>query len=76
MTKKLTTAELEANGTIPTFEEAMQDIRDTISAQEFGRETALNLAIQHHKINGGMLHPAQLIENAKQFNAYIKGETK
>jgi hypothetical protein len=38
------------------------------------RETSVNLALTHHKINGGMLTVAQLIDNAKQFHAYITGE--
>jgi len=40
------------------------------------RQTAVEMALQHHKINGGMLTVPQLIENAKQFHAYITGETK
>jgi hypothetical protein len=40
------------------------------------RESSLNLALTHHKINGGMLTVAQLIDNAKQFHTYITGETK
>jgi hypothetical protein len=44
--------------------------------EKWDRESALNHALTHHKINGGMLTVAQLIDNAKQFNAYITGETK
>lgn len=40
------------------------------------RQTAVELALQHHKINGGMLTPDQLIDNARKFHAYITGETK
>ena len=40
------------------------------------RESSVNLALQHHKINGGMLTVPQLIDNEKQFHAYITGETK
>ncbi len=40
------------------------------------RQTAIEFALQHHKINGGMLTVPQLIDNAKQFHAYITGETK
>ena len=43
-------------------------------SQDDKREAALYLAISHHKTNGGMLTAQQLIENAKQFHAYIKGE--
>ena len=38
------------------------------------RQTAVELSLQHHKINGGMLTVPQLIDNAKQFHAYITGE--
>jgi hypothetical protein len=38
------------------------------------RTAAVEYALQHHKINGGMLTVAQLIDNAKQFHAYISGE--
>jgi len=44
--------------------------------EKWDRGSALSHALQHHKINGGMLTVAQLIDNAKQFNAYITGETK
>jgi hypothetical protein len=40
------------------------------------RQTSVELALQHHKINGGMMTVPQLIDNAKQFNAYLTGETK
>lgn len=40
------------------------------------RQTAVQFAIDHHRINGGMQTVPQLIENAKQFHAYITGETK
>jgi hypothetical protein len=40
------------------------------------RTTAVEYALQHHKINGGMQTVPQLIDNAKQFHAYITGETK
>jgi len=40
------------------------------------RQTAIEFALQHHKINGGMLTVPQLLDNAKQFHAYITGETK
>lgn len=40
------------------------------------RQTAVQFAIDHHRINGGMQTVPQLLENAKQFHAYITGETK
>jgi hypothetical protein len=49
---------------------------DTIRAAQWGRESALEKALAHHKINGGMLTVPQLIDNAKMFHAYITGESK
>lgn len=40
------------------------------------RQTALDTALQHHRINGGMLTVPQLIDNARQFHDFITGETK
>lgn len=42
----------------------------------YARADAIDKALQHHKINGGMLTVAQLIENAKQLHTYITGETE
>lgn len=42
----------------------------------YSRRRSLEAALEHHKINGGMLTVAQLIDNAKQFHAYITGESK
>ena len=44
--------------------------------QDYKLEIALQIALSHHKTNGGMLTAQQLIENAKQFHAYITGEHK
>ena len=75
-TKKQSTAEILE----PTAEQVeafstAQEV-DTVRAAQWGRESALEKALAHHKINGGMLTPAQLIDHAKIFNAYITGETK
>lgn len=40
------------------------------------RYSALEMAISHHKTNGGMLTAPQLIDNAKYFHAYLTGENK
>ena len=45
-------------------------------SQDYRREIALQIALTHHKTNGGMLNAQQLIENAKIFHAYIAGETQ
>lgn len=74
MTKKQTIDEVvaELNET-PTSEPSAYDIaRET----RWARESALDKALEHHKINGGMLTPDQLIDNARKFHTYITGETK
>ena len=73
-----------------TKKQIAQDVLDTVDATpvalsaeqeqrehaEYLRRRALDAAIEHHKINGGMLTPNQLIEIAKYFHAYITGEVK
>ena len=54
---------------------AIYNIRELTVAYEL-RETAINFAISHHKINGGMLTVDQILANADRFHAYITGETK
>ena len=66
MTKKTQTPEAFDASPVPNPE----------VSQDYKLEIALQIALSHHKTNGGMLTPAQLIDNAKQFHAYISGETK
>ena len=40
------------------------------------REAALEKAIQFHKTNGGMLHPAQLVDHAEIFLTFLNGANK
>jgi hypothetical protein len=40
------------------------------------REAALEKAIQFHKTNGGMMHPAQIVDHASIFLTFLQGETK
>jgi hypothetical protein len=40
------------------------------------REAALEKAIQFHKTNGGMMHPAQLVDHAQVFLTFLNGEVK
>jgi len=54
---------------------AQTDTPTVEQSDRWTRQTAVELSLQHHKINGGMLTTAQLIDNAKQFHAYITGET-
>lgn len=58
---------------VPVAVNAEQDQREH---DEYIRRRSLDAAIEHHKTNGGMLTVAQLIDNAKQFHAYITGESK
>ena len=55
---------------------AQTDTPTVEQSDRWTRQTAVELALQHHKINGGMLTVPQLIENSKQFHAYITGESK
>jgi hypothetical protein len=55
---------------------AQTDTPTVEQTDRWTRESSLNLALTHHKINGGMLTVAQLIDNAKQFHTYITGDTK
>ena len=43
---------------------------------EWVRDSALGYAIKFHANNGGMMTAPQLVENAKAFLAFLKGETK
>lgn len=40
------------------------------------RQTSVELALQQHKINGGMLTVDQLLANATKFHDYLTGENK
>jgi hypothetical protein len=40
------------------------------------RDSALAFAITHHKHNGGMTTPQQLVDNANVFLNFLQGETK
>jgi hypothetical protein len=55
---------------------AQTDTPAVAHTDQWTRQTAVQYAIDHHRINGGMLTVPQLIDNAKQFHAYITGETK
>jgi hypothetical protein len=75
MTKKNTPAQevLDAIDAVPVAIDNEQEQREHA---EYLRRNAIDRALEHHKINGGMLTVAQLIDNAKMFHAYITGETK
>lgn len=74
MTKKQMAQDvLDQIDATPVAINAEQDQRER---DEYIRRRSLDAAIDHHKTNGGMLTVAQLIDNAKQFHAYITGESK
>ncbi len=68
------------------IEEVVAELNATaapeVAAQEHGsdeyytRDNALSYALSFHKNNGGMMTPAQLVEHANTFLAFLKGETK
>jgi len=55
---------------------AQADTPTVEQSDRWTRENSVNIALQHHKINSGMLTLPQLLDNARQFHAYITGETK
>jgi hypothetical protein len=71
MTKKITPETLAA---LPVMEDTVTATPSVEHTDRWTRQTAVELSLQHHKINGGMLTVAQLLDNAKQFHAYISGE--
>jgi hypothetical protein len=73
MTKKNTNAQeiLDAIDATPAEMSQEQQEREH---QEYLRRTALDRALEHHRINGGMLTADQVLTNAVKFHAYIKGE--
>lgn len=73
MTKKQTA---EAAVELPAETSPLVNIAAPTIDADWDRRSAVEFALQHHKINGGMLTVPQLIENAKQFHAYITGENK
>jgi len=42
----------------------------------WAREHALSKAIEFHKTNGGMMHPAQLVDHAEIFLTFLLGANK
>ena len=74
MTKKKDEAlDAPTTDTQALAETATPEVEQT---DRWNRQTAVEFALQHHRINGGMQTPVQLIENDRQFHAYITGETK
>lgn len=42
----------------------------------YQRESALRIALDFHKNNGGMLTPQQLVDHARIFSTFLQGESK
>ena len=60
--------------TLDSVNDALAQVASTVEVDlDYKREIALQIAISHHKTNGGMLTAGQLIDNAKQFHTYITG---
>lgn len=74
MTKKQTAVDAVEESPDSEYMRGRLDESERIDTD--ARYTAIELAIAHHKTNGGMLTVPQLIENAKQFHAYVTGENK
>jgi len=74
MTKKQTAVDAVEESQDSEYMRGRLDEADRIDTD--ARYTALELAISHHKTNGGMLTAQQLVENAKQFHAYVTGANK
>ena len=66
--------QMQALDEMPTMVDTVTAVPTAEHNDRWTRQTAVELALQHHKINGGMLTVAQLIDNSKQFHAYISGE--
>jgi len=75
MTKKNTHAQ-EVLDVIDATPAAVSPDQEQREHNEYTRRQALSLALEHHRINGGMLTPDQLLANAVKFHDYITGEVK
>ena len=53
---------------------ATPSVADEERSDRWMRDSALGYAITHHKNNGGMTTPAQLVINAEVFLNFLKGE--
>ena len=53
---------------------ATPSVVDEERSDRWVRDSALGYAITHHKNNGGMTTPQQLVDNANVFLTFLKGE--
>jgi hypothetical protein len=59
--------------------DALPVVEDTVTGDDghkWLRDSALAYAITHHKNNGGMTTPPQIVDNANVFLNFLQGETK
>jgi hypothetical protein len=55
---------------------AITSVFDGEQGDRWVRDSALGYAMAHHKNNGGMTTPQQIISNADIFLNFLKGEDK
>ncbi len=55
---------------------AVTSVFDEEQSGRWMRDSALGYAMTHHKHNGGMTTPQQLVDNANVFLNFLQGETK
>lgn len=56
--------------------DAVPSVFDEERSDRWVRDSALGFAMTHHKHNGGMTTPQQIISNADIFLNFLKGEDK
>ena len=54
--------------------DAVPSVFDEERSDRWLRDSALGYAVTHHKNNGGMTTPQQLVDNANVFLNFLKGE--
>jgi hypothetical protein len=55
---------------------AVTSVFDEEQSDRWMRDSALGFAMTHHKHNGGMTTPQQIVGNANIFLSFLKGEDK
>lgn len=54
--------------------DTVPSVSDEERSDRWVRDSALGYAMTHHKNNGGMTTPQQLVDNASVFLNFLKGE--
>ena len=65
----------QAIATAPVSDQPPDRVSEKREAQ-WARERALDVALQLHKQNGGMMTPEQVVAYAEKFLTFVTGETK